>query len=536
MNLSNLFAIMHTDSWRNLVSGMGTGRDKSSATMFTRTTMLADEEITALFACNSIAKKIVRTLPRMVRSAGHSVAVLDAEGKEDADATRAVRDEAKRLGLEEVLYEGMLWGRCFGGAALLVMNGKALDKPVDLRDPGALASLLVFDRRYLRVSSTHTAGDSPNYGKPEWYELHSEPLLRGPDSDAKRELQPGTRIHASRIIRFMGDEVDRTEQANANYWSYSVLQTVYDNLKNGDSAVQSLGALLAEASVSVFKVRGLVAAQSSNERDRVMERMSFADTAKSLFRSIIIDAEREEYGRVDASMTGAADTAMVVLQHVAAAAETPMTVLFGISPAGMNATGESDLKNWYSRAGEWRTDEAAPRYQAAYDLIAASLGYTDHSVSITWGAFYAMTPTEEAALAKATAEVDKAYIDMLALLPESVAMARFGSGKLDLRATPSVDVEALQQALKPQPLDESAPAVDLTPSAFESVITMRMVFNMIKQPLPAGFPEEDLDLSIAAKRAKDEAAAAASAEAPALPAAVPGEPGAPILPPSTPST
>ena len=504
------------DSWRNLVSGLGTTRDKSGFTSFERAPVLNDEEITSLFSQNAIAKKIVRTLPRMVRAAGYTLTVTDAKGQEDTEAARKIREEAKRLCVDEALYEGMLWGRGFGGAAIIAMNGKDPSKPLDLHEPGEIRALPVFDRRYLRVVNMHAAADSPNYGKPEMFALMNQPLLRGGPNgwDGKKELPPGQLIHASRVIRFMGDEVDRTEQAYAHFWSYSVLQTVYDNLKNGDSAVQSLGALLTEASVSVFKVQGLIGAQSSQLKERVMQRLSITDAAKSLFRSVVLDsAAGEDYSRVDASMTGAADTAMVVLQHVAAASEMPMIVLFGISPAGMNATGESDLKNWYNRAGEWRTDEAAPRYQALFDLIAASIGYADHTIEITYGPFYSMTPDEEAALAKAVAEVDKAYIDMLALMPEAVAMARFGKGKIDLRATPSVDVKALELALKPQPLEDTAPAVELTPSALESVVTMRMAFNMLKQPIPETFPIEDLDLSVAAKRAKDAAALEADASA-----------------------
>ena len=39
---------------------------------------------------------------------------------------------------------------------------------------------------------------------------------------------------------------------------------------------------------------------------------------------------------------------------IAGAAEIPVTKLFGRSPAGMNATGESDLRNYYDTVRQWQ--------------------------------------------------------------------------------------------------------------------------------------------------------------------------------------
>ena len=47
------------------------------------------------------------------------------------------------------------------------------------------------------------------------------------------------------------------------------------------------------------------------------------------------------------TFTGLPDVYDRVMMDVAGAARTPVTKLFGRSPAGMNSTGESDLKNYY---------------------------------------------------------------------------------------------------------------------------------------------------------------------------------------------
>lgn len=50
---------------------------------------------------------------------------------------------------------------------------------------------------------------------------------------------------------------------------------------------------------------------------------------------------------VQYTFTGLADVYDRVMMDVAGAARTPVTKLFGRSPAGMNSTGESDMRNYY---------------------------------------------------------------------------------------------------------------------------------------------------------------------------------------------
>jgi phage-related protein (TIGR01555 family) len=57
------------------------------------------------------------------------------------------------------------------------------------------------------------------------------------------------------------------------------------------------------------------------------------------------------------------------MMRVAAAAEMPLTLLFGRSPAGMNATGESDIRGWYDTVADAQTDELKPNLERLLKLI-----------------------------------------------------------------------------------------------------------------------------------------------------------------------
>lgn len=496
-------AMIHRlDSWVNQMTGAGTSRDKSAFGSFERDAALNDEQLAALFYHNSISKRIVRTVPRMVQRAGYDY-VIKVGGKPDAKAKAAVEAERKRLALDSRLYDAHLWGRLYGGAGLVVVGSGKLNTPLRDDEPGSIKALLTFDRRYLHVVGRSSTLD-PSYAQHSVYRLLPQPLMQAPGEKTSSDaLTPGVEVHASRVLPFFGDEVDLAESQHVHHWSYSVLQTAYNNLRNADSSIASLGALLLEASTSVFGIQGLIAALSGNGKERILDRMSLNDTAKSVYRSIVLDAEKEKYDRVAVQFSGVADVADRVFQHVAAAAEMPMTVLFGVSPAGLNATGESDLRNFYDRVAEDRTDQIDPKRAWLLRTIATSLGFEDVEVEIKPGALWQMTDTEKAALRLSTAQSDLVYANMLAVEPEAIAIARFGEGSFDPNAAPPVDVKRLERALKPAPLETPAPNVELAPTAYEAVLTKRMVLGMLGQPLvlPDGSPVPDLDKTLSELKA-----------------------------------
>ena len=71
--------------------------------------------------------------------------------------------------------------------------------------------------------------------------------------------------------------------------------------------------------------------------------MHQASVAKSMINSIMLDKE-EEWDRVTASFGGLTRHSVGLLQVVSGAVDIPATRFLGMSPAGLNATGESDIR------------------------------------------------------------------------------------------------------------------------------------------------------------------------------------------------
>jgi phage-related protein (TIGR01555 family) len=88
--------------------------------------------------------------------------------------------------------------------------------------------------------------------------------------------------------------------------------------------------------------------------------------------SIQILGENDSYESHQYTFGGIADVYDRFMMDVAGAAETPVTKLFGRSPAGMNATGESDMQNYYDTIEEKQENELRPVYDKLLPIIMMS--------------------------------------------------------------------------------------------------------------------------------------------------------------------
>mgnify|MGYP003947224089 FL=1 len=173
----------------------------------------------------------------------------------------------------------------------------------------------------------------------------------------------------------------------------------------------------------------------------------------------------EDFERVATPMTGVSDMLTAGWQRLAAATSPrmPLTRLFGMSPGGLNATGESDMRNWYDQVKAFQTIDLSPRANRLVQLIARSLGEQEpERFSACFPSLWQMTPKEQAEIEKLAAEKDAIYITAAVLLPEEVALSRYGDGNFS--ASTKIDAELRQSMAAPDP---EPPQPQLAPPVVE---------------------------------------------------------------------
>jgi uncharacterized protein len=408
------------DGLENAFLGYGTSRDKLTHGAFVHGRALTDHELDALYYGDDIAAKIVNARPEEMLRRGYRLT-----SKNDT-AAQTLQEAGEKLALDEKVLRSMQWGGLRGGALLVPGT---LDGSQNMAAPlneGAIKEtrfLNVIDRRHVSVFTYQENPNLPGLGEPELYMIGN------------------VKVHASRVIRFDGvEETDPFTRRNLGGWTYSVLQRPYEVIRDFATGFKSAGQLVADCSQGVWKIQDLLS-NIATDRNAVITRMAFADMTRSAGRAIMLDAELEDFQRVATPLTGLDSVLELFMMRLAAAADMPVTLLMGRSPAGMNATGDADFRAWYGKIATEQENRLKPKLLRAYRMIGGPS--TPGDLDVEFRPLWEPTEKEKAETDKVRADTFAIYIDKGVVLPEQVAIAAFGSGEGKLE----IDEKALRKAL-----------------------------------------------------------------------------------------
>lgn len=424
------------DNWQNLVTGLGTSRDKTTHGSFVGRSRLPDTELAALYRDSDTARRILSTKPKETLRRGVEVSFGDDQKEEDRSEAKK---ELDRLGVFSKFIDGQIWGKLYGGALLIIgaEDGQAAGQPLNEEGIRTIKYLKVIDRRYISVESWY---DNPStdekFGEPKVYRVNPR---RGASS----------LIHESRVIRFGGAHTDDEEKDRLDGWDNSVMTYLYDPIRQFDAAWKASEILMVDASQGIFKIKNLMQYISGGKRSLLQARMELVDMGRSVARALLLDADGgESFERQTADFLGIDKMLDKFAMRLASAAEYPLTILMGQSPAGMNATGDSDLTWWYDTIASEQED-LKPRLKR---LIGIILSAADSPVTLpeTWDIsflpLWQPSAKEQAEIEKITAERDAIYIDREVVHPEEIALSRFQNSGWS--ATTTIDRESREQILK----------------------------------------------------------------------------------------
>lgn len=304
------------------------------------------------------------------------------------------RIEAKHDVRREIT-NAIRWARLYGGScALMVLRGQdtRLSEPLDLRDilPGDFHGLLVRDRVDGVEPSLEIEDDldDPDFGYPKYYSFRTEDL-------------GALKVHHSRVLRFTGRDLPRAEEVAENYWGASELEHIYTELQKRNATSANIARLVFQANVTTLKMADfgeVLALGTDRQKAQVLASLEEQNRLRDSFGLQLLSAE-DSYENHPYSFSGLSDVYEAFMMDMAGAAGIPATRLFGRSPQGMNATGESDLKNYYEMIGQMQERHLRPALEKLLPVMAMSVwGYVPKELSPSFPSLMTTSPQEDAAV------------------------------------------------------------------------------------------------------------------------------------------
>lgn len=486
------------DGLINLVTGMGvSGRDKSVALEFA-SRIISETELEAMFRDDWIAKKIVK-IPAydMVRNWRQWMA-------DDADI-EALEEWESALDIAGKLQKALVWARLYGGAALIIDDGGSPSQEIRPESfaQGRLKQIQVASRKRLKIpDGLESNPRSAYFGQPKVYRTQF------PGS-------PQIDIHPSRVIPIFGELAPDTDDVE-DFWGDSILRACYDAVSHAAKSAHGFAQLIDEAKVDIVSVSNLASKLSTEASStQTINRWRLFGQNKSLNGVGLTDKDTEEYTQKQISFDGHDRLIMAFLLIVCGAADVPATRMLGQSPNGLNATGESDLTNYYNAIeGRQRSDLGQVMQRLDAFLLAHVFGKKPDGIWYEWRPLWTPTPTVKADLAKKYAEVAQIYSNS-AIVNREALQAGVESLLVNEGTFPGFE-KAIETAEKQKPDEdeilpgdeedepEQASATDAAPRPLYVSRPVKNAAEIIRWARAQGFkttaPESELHVTVAYSR------------------------------------
>ncbi len=354
------------DGYANAAAFLGENSPLLSAGTFLRSGLTSDpEQLTAMYRENWLTMRIIDMPSEDMTRAWYRLSSSVSE-----EEVHTLRRLEARHSVKQEITNALRWARLYGGSlALMVIRGEEdlLDRPLDpdLLLPDCFQGLLVLDRAQGIQPSAELVSDldDPDFGLPESYTVCL-------DTERCRTVT----LHHSRVLRFTGRELPHTESARENYWGASEMEHIRDELRRRSAASANIAQLIFQANITTLKMSDfgeMLGAGTEEQRRGLENAMALENRFRTSFGIQLLSRD-DSLDSHAYSFAGLSEIYEQFMMDMAGAAEIPATRLFGRSPQGMNATGESDLRNYYDMIASLQERMLRPALEKLLPVMAVS--------------------------------------------------------------------------------------------------------------------------------------------------------------------
>lgn len=414
------------DGYVNLLNKYGTSQDNSEAYQFEREPIIPDMQLTGLYEGNGLFSKIIDTPAEEALKHG-----FDLNLKND-EVNAFVEEALDELEWEEKAATAIKWARLYGDAliVMLINDGGGLEQPVNWQNVKSIDELRVYERAIVQpdYSSLYRQdyggkGEGnrvSKFGQPEFYYVSS--------------VYGSFRVHESRCLVFRNGVLpEQTSNSIYRFWGMPEYVRIRRALRETVTAHTDSVKLLERSVQAIYSMKGLATLLTTDDgENQVLKRLNVIDTARGILNSLVIDADGENYDFKTFQFSGVKDVIDATCNMLSALTNIPQTILFGRSPAGMNATGTSDFESYYNFVEKIQRLMLKRNLRTLLDVIfrsgiASGAVEEEPDYKLEFNPLWSLSDTEQATVdqtkaqtAQIKAQTAQVYVDMQALDPTEV--------------------------------------------------------------------------------------------------------------------
>jgi hypothetical protein len=336
-----------------------------------------------------------------------------ASGHEDkSDTIKAIEDAIRAFNIPNMLKVVATDDGFFGRGHVYVDLGDVGDRELatDIGDGSNEASLRKVRKGAIKGFRTVEA----MWAYPTDYNAMNP--LAGDWYRPQAWFVQGTRVHCSRLLTFVGREVPDILKPSYSFGGVSLSQMAMPYVENWLKTRKSVTDLISAFSIMVLKTPMERLIQTGG--DQLVARLNFFNQMRDNRGLMAIDKESEELSNVSAQLSGLEALQAQSQEHMASVSGIPLVKLLGITPSGLNASSDGEIRVFYDWVHAYQESLFRPNLTRIVNLIQLHLfGKVDPEITFSFEPLWSMSELEAAQVRKTHAETGQILIDTGAIAP-----------------------------------------------------------------------------------------------------------------------
>jgi phage-related protein (TIGR01555 family) len=366
-----------------------------------------------------MAKEMTRKWIKLVSPLGKGGSGADRTGR--AEKIQLIAQDLRKFRVRDAFRNALQLDGFFGRAHIFLDFG-------DRRSP-ELATPLIRNKSKIGINKLRRLQVvEPMWTYPAQYNASNplEPTFYSPES----WWVNGIEVSASRLLTLVGREVPDMLKPTYSFGGLSLSQMAKPYVDNWLRARQSVSDLMHSFSVMVLKTNmasmltapmnadGTLAFSSG---DNLWNRIELFNLTRDNRGTMVVDKEMEELTNVSASLASLDKLQAQAQEQMASVVGIPLVVLLGITPSGLNASSEGEIRVFYDWILAQQEDLVRDPLSSVIDVIQINrFGEIDPDITFEFVPLYQLSAKELAEMREIDARTDAIYVEMGAMDPDDI--------------------------------------------------------------------------------------------------------------------
>lgn len=341
-----------------------------------------------------------------------------------ADKIRVLEQDVKSHDIRRLLHQHVLQSLLYGIAHLYV-DIEGAPKNAD----GQSAPLMLTPEGFRKGSLRGFKSILPVWTTPNFYNA-TNPLQDEYYRPRDWWVQ-GCLVHRSRLKTTVPYPVDDLLKPAFNFGGLSLTQQLRTYVHNFLRTRNSVSDITANFSKLVLKTDLSSALQGGDMgQSSVMGRAAFMQQVAEGQSTIVADKENEDVSVVATPLGGLSELQAQAMEAMASIPGIPLVKLFGITPNGLNASSEGEIRVFYDEISSFQEAHLRPVLEWVMAILQLNRwGEIDPSITLDFAPLWQLDDEKAASVERTKTETDKMNIEMGKITPDEARQREAQEGK-----------------------------------------------------------------------------------------------------------